>query len=37
MGESLQIIAQDLEIPYTTAKTYVKLARRALKDAHSNV
>lgn len=31
MGESLQMIAQDLEIPYTTAKTYVKLARRALK------
>ncbi|MGM3309661.1 CRISPR-associated endoribonuclease Cas6 [Anabaena sp. WFMT] len=32
MGESLQVIAQDLEIPYTTAKTYVKLARRTLKD-----
>ncbi|BAZ83625.1 CRISPR-associated endoribonuclease Cas6 [Sphaerospermopsis kisseleviana CS-549] len=37
MGESLQIIAQDLEIPYSTAKTYVKLARRMLKDAPSNV
>jgi CRISPR-associated endoribonuclease Cas6 len=37
MGESLQMIAQDLEIPYTTAKTYVKLARRMLKDTPSNV
>jgi CRISPR-associated endoribonuclease Cas6 len=37
MGESLQVIAEDLEIPYTTAKTYVKLARRMLKDTHSNV
>jgi CRISPR-associated endoribonuclease Cas6 len=37
MGESLQIIAEDLEIPYTTAKTYVKLARRMLKDTDSNV
>ncbi|WP_071192478.1 CRISPR-associated endoribonuclease Cas6 [Trichormus sp. NMC-1] len=35
MGESLQVIAEDLEIPYTTVKTYVKLARRALKDTHS--
>ncbi|MBD2690917.1 CRISPR-associated endoribonuclease Cas6 [Anabaena catenula] len=34
MGESLQVIAEDLEIPYTTVKTYVKLARRALKDRH---
>ncbi|OUL23320.1 CRISPR-associated endoribonuclease Cas6 [Nostoc sp. RF31YmG] len=32
MGESLQVIAQDLEMPYTTVKTYVKLARRALKQ-----
>jgi CRISPR-associated endoribonuclease Cas6 len=32
MGESLQVIAQDLDMPYTTIKTYVKLARRALKD-----
>lgn len=32
MGESLQIIAEDLGIPYSTTKTYVKLARRALKD-----
>ena len=30
MGESLQTIAQDLEMPYETVKTYVKLARRAL-------
>ncbi|WP_353930208.1 CRISPR-associated endoribonuclease Cas6 [Okeanomitos corallinicola TIOX110] len=37
MGESLQVIAQDLEIPYTTAKTYVKLARRKLNNTHSNV
>ncbi|MBD2384738.1 CRISPR-associated endoribonuclease Cas6 [Cylindrospermum sp. FACHB-282] len=31
MGESLQVIADDLEMPYTTVKTYAKLARRALK------
>ena len=37
MGESLQIIAEDLEIPYTTVKTYVKLARRMLKDTQSNI
>ncbi|MBO1066483.1 MULTISPECIES: CRISPR-associated endoribonuclease Cas6 [Nostocales] len=37
VGESLQVIAEDLEIPYTTAKTYVKLARRMLKDTQSNV
>lgn len=30
MGESLQVIAQDLEMPYETVKTYVKLSRRAL-------
>ena len=30
-GESLKDIAQDLEIPYETVKTYAKLARRALK------
>jgi CRISPR-associated endoribonuclease Cas6 len=33
LGESLQAIAVDLEIPYETAKTYSKLARRALRDA----
>ena len=30
-GESLSTIAEDLNIPYQTVKTYVKLARRALK------
>ncbi|MBD2777288.1 CRISPR-associated endoribonuclease Cas6 [Iningainema tapete] len=30
MGESLLAIAQDLEMPYETVKTYAKLARRAL-------
>lgn len=32
-GESLQQIAADLEMPYETVKTYVKLARRALHSA----
>ena len=31
MGDSLQVIAQDLEMPYETVKTYAKLARRELK------
>ncbi|RUR78681.1 CRISPR-associated endoribonuclease Cas6 [Chlorogloeopsis fritschii PCC 9212] len=31
MGESLQVVAQDLGMPYETVKTYAKLARRALK------
>lgn len=31
LGESLSDIATDLEMPYETVKTYVKLARRALK------
>lgn len=31
LGESLQDIAQDLEMQYETVKTYVKLARRSLK------
>lgn len=31
LGNSLQAIAADLEIPYETAKTYSKLARRALQ------
>ena len=31
LGESLFDIATDLEMPYETVKTYVKLARRALK------
>ena len=30
MGESLQAIADDLEMRYQTVKTYVKLARRAI-------
>ncbi|MEN9246179.1 MAG: CRISPR-associated endoribonuclease Cas6, partial [Thermostichales cyanobacterium SRBZ-1_bins_19] len=30
--ESLQTIAADLQIPYETAKTYAKLARRALQN-----
>ncbi|MCC5639059.1 CRISPR-associated endoribonuclease Cas6 [Nostoc sp. CHAB 5844] len=32
MGESLQVVAEDLGMPYETVKTYVKLARRALKS-----
>ncbi|MTJ07817.1 MULTISPECIES: CRISPR-associated endoribonuclease Cas6 [unclassified Anabaena] len=32
MGESLQAIATDIEMPYDTVKTYVKLARRAWKQ-----
>lgn len=32
LGESLQAIAQDLEMPYETVKTYSKLARRALRS-----
>lgn len=32
MGDSLQNIAVDLEMPYETVKTYVKLARRKLKN-----
>jgi CRISPR-associated endoribonuclease Cas6 len=31
LGDSLQAIAADLGIPYETAKTYSKLARRAMK------
>jgi CRISPR-associated endoribonuclease Cas6 len=32
MGDSLTVISQDMGIPYETAKTYVKLARKALKQ-----
>lgn len=32
IGESLIAIADDLEMPYQTVKTYLKLARRALKQ-----
>lgn len=35
LGESLLDIAADLEMPYETVKTYVKLARRALKTDDS--
>lgn len=30
LGEGLPAIAQDLEMPYETVKTYVKLTRKAL-------
>jgi CRISPR-associated endoribonuclease Cas6 len=30
-GDSLQEIAEDMDLPYETAKTYSKLARRAVK------
>ncbi|NCJ08571.1 CRISPR-associated endoribonuclease Cas6 [Synechococcales cyanobacterium C] len=32
LGEGLEQIATDLEMPYATVKTYVKLARRALRS-----
>lgn len=32
LGDSLQTIAEDLELPYETAKTYSKLARRCLRE-----
>lgn len=32
MGESLQAIANDLNMPPLTVKTYLKLARKALKQ-----
>jgi len=32
LGDSLQAIAEDLGIPYETAKTYSKLARRSLRQ-----
>ncbi|GAX37385.1 CRISPR-associated endoribonuclease Cas6 [Nodularia sp. NIES-3585] len=32
MGESLRLIADDLEMPVATVKTYTKLARRSLKE-----
>lgn len=32
LGESLMVIAADLEMPYETVKTYAKLARRSLKS-----
>jgi len=33
LGEPLQAIATDLEMPYQTVKTYAKLARKALADS----
>ncbi len=36
MGESLQVISEDLEMPYATVKTYAKLARRTLKPENAN-
>jgi len=35
LGESLEAIASDLEMPYQTVKTYAKLARRALIPAEN--
>lgn len=34
-GESLQAIAEDLKMPYETAKTYSKKARKALKESEN--
>jgi CRISPR-associated endoribonuclease Cas6 len=36
LGESLQAIAKDLEMPYETVKSYCKLARRALDSAENS-
>jgi len=33
LGESLQVIAEDLEMSYETVKTYAKLARRSLRES----
>lgn len=35
LGESLTTIAEDLEMPYTTVKSYVKLARQSLRSNES--
>jgi len=32
LGDSLQAIAKDMDLRYDTAKTYCKLARRALRE-----
>ena len=34
-GDGLDAIAQDMDLPYETAKTYSKLARRALTDGEA--
>lgn len=36
LGDSLNAIAIDLEMPYETVKTYIKLARRSLKATADN-
>ncbi len=36
LGESLEAIAQDLEMPYETVKSYCKLARRSLGDSQNS-
>ncbi|MBD2249092.1 CRISPR-associated endoribonuclease Cas6 [Nostoc sp. FACHB-888] len=36
MGESLKAIAEDLDMPMLTVKTYVKLARKSLKQQSSS-
>ena len=35
-GDGLDAIAQDMDLPYETAKTYSKLARRALNDGEAS-
>ena len=35
-GDGLDAIAQDMDLPYETAKTYSKLARRALTDGEAS-
>ena len=35
VGDSLGAITQDMDLPYETAKTYSKLARRALRQSNS--
>ncbi|MGP1375252.1 MAG: CRISPR-associated endoribonuclease Cas6 [Almyronema sp.] len=36
LGDSLQEIAADLEMPYETVKTYSKLARRSLREINTS-
>jgi len=36
MGDPVKAIAEDLQIPWQTVKTYLKLARKALKQEHLN-
>jgi CRISPR-associated endoribonuclease Cas6 len=37
LGESLQAIAEDLEMRYETVKTYAKLARQELRKLQSDL